>query len=52
MIILALALIKVDGAPLLNIQEAASKNIQWGTVFMVALLMPLATPSAVLTPAS
>ena len=40
-IILALALIKVDGAPLLNIQEAASKNIQWGTVFMVALLMPL-----------
>ena len=25
----------------MNIQEAASKNIQWGTVFMVALLMPL-----------
>lgn len=40
-IILALALLKVDGAHLLNIQEAASKNIQWGTVFMVALLMPL-----------
>lgn len=38
---LVLALIKVDGEPLLNIQEAASKIIQWGTVFMVALLMPL-----------
>lgn len=38
---LALALIRVGGEPLLNIQEAASKNIQWGTVFMVALLMPL-----------
>lgn len=41
LVILVLALWKVDGSPLLNIQEAASKNIQWGTVFMVALLMPL-----------
>lgn len=40
-IVLVLALIRVDGEPLLNVQEGASKNIQWGSVFMVALLMPL-----------
>lgn len=40
-IILFLSFLRVEGTPLLNVQEAASKNIQWGTVFMVALLMPL-----------
>lgn len=40
-IILILACLRIDGEPLVNFQEAASKNIQWGTVFMVALLMPL-----------
>ncbi len=40
-VILFLAFFRIDGTPLLNVQEAASKNIQWSTVFMVALLMPL-----------
>lgn len=39
--ILALAFLRIGGEPLMDVQEAASKSIQWGTVFMVALLMPL-----------
>ncbi len=39
--VLVMELIRIDGKPLLNVQEAASKNIQWATVFMVGLLFPL-----------
>lgn len=40
-VLLLFAVIRVDGAPIINLQEGASKGVIWPMVFMTALVVPL-----------
>ena len=40
-VLLLFAVIRVDGAPIVNLQEGASKGVIWPMVFMTALVVPL-----------
>lgn len=52
-LILLFCIVRIDGRPIIKIQEAASKGVVWPMVIMVALIMPigsaLTSPNAGIT---